>query len=61
MTTRDALRRAREQERKAAHDLLAACQLVASCAVTWEPLTPGDIRAVTEAIAKATGQSGEGR
>lgn len=37
----------------AAPDLLAACKMIASFAVSWQPLTPGDIRIVTEAIAKA--------
>jgi hypothetical protein len=40
----------------AAPDLLAACKMIASFAVSWEPLTPGDIRVVTDAIAKAEGR-----
>ena len=39
----------------AAPDLLRACKAVAEMAVHWEPLTPGDIREVHAAIAKATG------
>jgi hypothetical protein len=37
----------------AAPDLLAAAKVIASFAVSWEPLTPGDIRQLTDAIAKA--------
>lgn len=40
----------------AAPDLLAAAKLIASFAVSWEPLTPGDIRMLTDAIAKAEGR-----
>lgn len=40
----------------AAPDLLKACKAVASFAVSWEPLTPGDIAEVTAAIAKAEGR-----
>jgi hypothetical protein len=38
---------------RAAPALLAACKLVASFAKSWEPLTPGDIRVITDAIALA--------
>lgn len=38
----------------AAPDLLAACEMIASFAQSWQPLTPGDIRIVKDAIAKAT-------
>lgn len=37
----------------AAPDLLRACKVVAEMAVSWEPLTPGDIAEVRAAIAKA--------
>jgi hypothetical protein len=37
----------------AAPDLLAACKLIVSFAKSWEPLTPGDIRVITDAIALA--------
>ncbi len=40
----------------AAPDLLAACKLVASYAVAWQPLSAGDIRVMTDAIAKAEGR-----
>jgi hypothetical protein len=40
----------------AAPDLLAACKLIASYAISWQPLTPGDIREMTAAIAKAEGR-----
>jgi hypothetical protein len=39
----------------AAPDLLAAAKLIASFAVSWQPLAPGDIRQLTNAIAKAEG------
>jgi len=34
-------------------ELLKAAKFVASFAKSWEPLSPGDIRELTEAIAKA--------
>ena len=40
----------------AAPDLLAACKMVASFAKGWEPLTPGDIRVMLDAIDKAEGR-----
>ena len=40
----------------AAPDLLAAAKVIASFARSWEPLTPGDIRQLTDAIAKAEGR-----
>lgn len=40
----------------AAPELLAAAKLIASFAVSWEPLSPGDIRQLTAAIAKAEGR-----
>jgi len=40
----------------AAPDLLAAAKLIASFAVSWQPLTPGDIKELTNAIAKAEGR-----
>jgi hypothetical protein len=39
-----------------APDLLAACKLIASFAVAWQPLSVGDIQEVTKAIAKAEAQ-----
>ncbi len=39
----------------AAPDLLAACKMVADIAVSWSPITPGDIAQVRAAIAKAEG------
>lgn len=39
----------------AAPELLAACKMVASFAQSWQPLTPGDIRIMLDAIAKAEG------
>lgn len=41
----------------AAPDLLRAAKLVASFAMSWQPLTPGDIKELTNAIAKAEGRS----
>ena len=40
----------------AAPDLLRACKRVADMAVSWQPLTPGDIAEVKAAIAKAEGR-----
>ncbi len=40
----------------AAPDLLAACKYIADIAVSWQPLTPGDISDVHRAIAKAEGR-----
>ena len=40
----------------AAPELLEACQMVADMAVSWQPLTPGDIAEVRAAISKATGK-----
>ena len=40
----------------AAPELLKACQMVADMAVSWQPLTPGDISEVNAAISKATGR-----
>ena len=40
----------------AAPDLLAACKMIASIAVGWQALTPGDIAEVHAAIAKAEGE-----
>jgi hypothetical protein len=40
----------------AAPELLAACKMVASFAQSWQPLTPGDIRVMLDAIAKAEGK-----
>lgn len=40
----------------AAPDLLRACKMVADMAVSWQPLTPGDIAEVKAAIAKAEGR-----
>lgn len=40
----------------ARNELLAAAKVIASFAVAWQPLSPGDIRALTDAIAKAEGQ-----
>lgn len=37
----------------AAPDLLRACKMIADMAVSWEPLTPGDIAEVRDAITKA--------
>lgn len=34
-------------------ELLAAAKTIASFAVSWQPLTPGDIKELTDAIAKA--------
>ena len=42
----------------AAPELLAAAKMIASFAVSWQPLTPGDIRQLTDAIAKAEGRGG---
>ena len=41
----------------AAPDLLRAAKAIASFAVSWQPLTPGDIKELTDAIAKAEGRS----
>ncbi len=40
----------------AAPAMLAALKSIAAMAVHWQPLTPGDIREVTDAIAKAEGR-----
>ena len=40
----------------AAPDLLEACKMVASFAVSWQPLSVGDIQEVIKAIAKAEGR-----
>lgn len=42
----------------AAPDLLRACKMIAGMAVSWEPLTPGDIAEVRAAIAKAEAHHG---
>ena len=49
---REELRRCRESRA----ELLKACELIAGMAVSWEPLTPGDIAEVRAAISKATGR-----
>lgn len=40
----------------AAPELLAACKYISDIAVSWQPLTPGDIADVRRAIAKAEGR-----
>jgi hypothetical protein len=40
----------------AAPELLAAAKKIASFAVSWQPLTPGDIKELTDAIVKAEGK-----
>lgn len=36
-------------------ELMAAAKEIASFAQSWQPLTPGDIKRLTDAIAKAEG------
>jgi len=49
----DAAEALTQQLREALEKLVTAAELIASFAVRWEPLTPGDIRELTDAIPKA--------
>jgi hypothetical protein len=51
--TEERLRQHLARAERERDELLAAAKVIASFAVAWQPLTPGDIRVLTDAIAKA--------